>query len=282
MRRLSPGGVLRISDRGWFNGRSVEFRADASGRIERRYFVGNAERAFDPEGRQWLDEMLPRVIRQSGFAAPQRVARILRTDGPAGVLAEISRIESSYGKRVYFTELLKAASLDAAMRARVLTQAGREIDSDFELATLLIDGGDQLVSDDPTRRAYLDAARSIDSDFELHRVLSAALKIGTASPAMLPGLLDTSTAIDSDFEEASLLIEVAKGRQLDEAVRPAFFKAVATIGSDFERHRVLTVVADRPNVTVPTLAAVLEAGASMGFRLRAGGSFETDGGRPHP
>ena len=82
------------------------------------------------------------------FGAKARVARILKAKGPAGVLAEISLIEGSWGRKTYFSELLKTASLDAATIRQVLAQAAREIDSDFELASLLIDNADKLLVDD--------------------------------------------------------------------------------------------------------------------------------------
>ena len=47
-------------------------------------------------------------------------------------------IEGSWGKRVYFRELLQTAPLDPATLRQLLVQAGREIDSDFELASLLV------------------------------------------------------------------------------------------------------------------------------------------------
>ena len=81
-----------------------------------------------------------------------------------------------------FGELVKSATLSPADVQRVLTQAGIEIDSDFELASFLI-SSNRLVADDAARRAYLDAARSIESDFEMRRVLSSILESGqVASP----------------------------------------------------------------------------------------------------
>ena len=98
---------------------------------------------FDPQGRQWLAGTLPRFIRQTGLGASQRVARFLKAGGPAAVLAEISKIEGSWAKRRYFTELINSGSLDSTAMRDVLVQAGREMDSDFELASLLIDGSDR-------------------------------------------------------------------------------------------------------------------------------------------
>jgi beta-lactamase regulating signal transducer with metallopeptidase domain len=263
VKSMSPGALLRIKD-GWlFPSHTVEFSLDDTGSIRRRYWAGMSERPFDPEGRQWIAAMLPRFIRQTGIGAPARVARILKARGTAGVLAEIGLIEGSFGKKVYFTELLKAAPLDSAAVRQVLAQASREIDSDFELATLLIDSSDRLMVDEPSRQAYFEAARTIDSDFEMRRVFSSALKRGGLSPAALAALLAASRNVDSDFEEASLLVDVAKSQPLDSTTGPLFFSALATVGSDFEHRRVLDALAQRQDLTPETTVAMLGSSTSV-------------------
>ena len=257
---MSPGALVRIREGGWLSSRAVEFRADSSGAIERRYWDGRTEKPFVPEGKAWLSQILPKVIRQTGFGAEKRVARILKAKGPAGVLAEINLIEGSYGKRVYFAELLKTP-LDASTVRQALDQAGRQIDSDFELASLL-KSSTGLLADDATRRAYFEAARSIQSDFEMRGALSAALQRGPVSPEILAGVLDASTSIDSDFEEASLLEQVAKLQPLDDKTRAPFLKALVTVTSDFERRRVVTAVV-KADPTQGTLATMLDPSVSI-------------------
>jgi len=279
VKRMSPNGSLRITDGGWFSRHTVEFKADGSGTIERRYRDGNADRPFEPEGRQWLTKVLPAFIRQTGIGAPARVARILKQGGPAAVLREISLIDGSYGKRIYFNELMKASTLDAATRLAVLTQAGREIDSDFELATFLIEQRDRLVSDDGTRRAYLDAARRIKSDFELRRVLSAAVEKGSLTPALLAGLLETSTSIESDFEQATLLVQVAKETTLDPAARGAFFRALDTVQSDYEHHRVLTALAERTDLSDDVVRQMLTSSSTIDSDFEQGSFLVQIAGR---
>ena len=262
IKSLTPGGWLRIKDGGWLGGHSMEFRADASGNIERRFWTGSREQPFEPEGRKWLEQILPRFIRQTGMGGRARVARIYKTKGAPGVLAEVSLIEGSWAKRIYLAELLRTPRLDARTVEQAFAQAGREIDSDFELASLLISAGDLLTAD-VTRRAYFDAARTIGSDFEMRRVFSSALKRGPLAPAILAGVLDTSTAIESDFELASLLVAVAKLQPLDEAARSAFFKALDTVGSDFERRRVLSTVMKRTDISPEATAAALVSATSI-------------------
>jgi beta-lactamase regulating signal transducer with metallopeptidase domain len=257
VRSLSSGGHLKIREVRMGRDRTIEFRADTSGNIERRFWSGSSERPFEPEGRQWLAEVLPRFIRQTGIGAPQRVARFLRQGGVPAVLDEISRIEGSFSRRIYYTELLKSDQVDERATEQVLARVGKDIESDFELASLLIASADKLLVNEPARRAYFDAARSIQSDFELRRVLSSALKKGPVSPDVLAGVLDTSLSIDSDFEAASLLIQLAKLQPIDGRTRDGFFKAAGTIASDFEQRRVLNELVANPGAGPDTIAAVL-------------------------
>ena len=263
VKRLSPGGYLRITDGGRFGtSNSVEFRADSGGAIQRRFWVSGREQPFEPEGRKWLSDVLPKFIRQSGIGAPARVARIMKSGGASAVLAEISRLEGSFVRRVYFTELFKQPGLSAANIQQALAQAGREIDSDFELASLLI-ASNRFVTDDGARRAYLDAARTIESDFELRRVLGSIVKAGPMNPAVAAGVLDVSGSIASDFEQASLLADFAANQQIDGVVTAPYFKALSGVSSSFEHHRALTALVKRSDLSAAARSAALESAATI-------------------
>ena len=275
VKRLSPGGSLRIYEGGLLSSRTIELRADASGAIARKYWVGSTEKSFEPEGRQWLATQLPRLIRQSGIGAPKRVARILAAKGPGGVLAEISLVEGSFAKRIYFTELLKTNTLDAAAARTALAQAGREIDSDFELATLLSASADRLLVDDATRQAYFEAAKAIDSDFEMRRAYSSALQRGPIAAGVMASLLEATAAIGSSFERAELLLQIANLQPIEGAVRAPFFRAAAGIDSSFERGRVLKTAAARADLSADTLLTLVQSAASIDSHFESGQVLQT-------
>jgi hypothetical protein len=263
VKSMTPGGLLRIRDGGFGASHSIEFRADESGKIERRYWAGSTERPFEPEGRKWLATALPRFVRQTGIGAAARVSRIYRAKGAQGVLGEIALIEGSWAKRVYFAELLKTPGLDSRTIQQALAQAGREVDSDFELASLLISVDRLPALDESARKAYFDAAQTIQSDFEMRRVLSSALKKGPHTPALIATLLNSSLAIESDFEQASLLMDVARLQPLDDATQGPFFKALGTVDSDFEHRRVLMEIMRRPDSPAASVATVLQSAANI-------------------
>jgi beta-lactamase regulating signal transducer with metallopeptidase domain len=260
---LSPNSYVKISDSGRQGSHTLELTADGSGNITRRFRVGGSERPFEPEGRQWLAAFLPRFVRQSGFNAKERVARFLKKGGADAVLAEIALIDSDYGKKVYFTQLIDQAPLDAAASRRLFEQAGREIDSDYEMASTLIAGA-RLLTAEPVRQAYFGAAKGIDSDYEMRRAYSAALERGPVSPELTADILDGARSLESDYEAATLLIDILKQHAIEGAPRAAFFRTLATVESSYEKGRVLQELLRRKNLSAETLAMAVDAAATVG------------------
>jgi hypothetical protein len=260
VRAVSADGYLKISDGAWFGRHSVEIR-ERGGQMDRRYYVNGSERPYEPEGRLWLRDNLPKFVRNTGIGAPARVARFLKSGGVSAVMGEIGRIDGSYVKGIYFKELFKQASLTPDQYRQAMAQASREIKSDYELASMLISIADRLPADETSRDAYFTAASGISSDYELRRVYSTMLKRGPVSPQTLSGILAHSTTIDSDYELSELLRQIMAGQTLDDRNRAAFFRAVTSISSDYERHRVLKAVVDRSPDAGTIEAALTQASA---------------------
>ena len=251
VRQITDGGYLKLSDAALIGRHTVELYG-RGGTIERHYYVNGMERAYEPDGHQWLRDNLPRFVRNTGLGADRRVARLLNAGGAAAVLAEISQIESSYVKGIYFTQLMKQATMTPDQYRQVMAQASREMTSDYELAQLLIAAADRLPSDDVSRAAYFSAAAKISSDYELHRVYSTMLKKGPVSSATLADVLSNTKTIGSDYELSQLLQQIVSQQPLDDRTRPLFFQAAASIGSGYEHHRVLNAAilgGDAANVT---------------------------------
>ena len=257
MKSLSPGGVLRIREGGWVSSRTVEFEADASGTIRRRYWEGMSEKPFVPDGKAWLSQALPRIIRQTAFGAAGRVARILKAKGPAGVLAEIALIEGSWAKRVYFTELLKSPGLDAATVRQALEQAGRQIDSDFELASLLI-SSDRLLVDDATRRAYFDAAAEHPVGLrDAPRRTRPRSSADRCRPRCSPACSTRARRSSRTSRRPSSSCRSRGSSRSTPARARRSSRPSATIDSDFECRRVVSAVV-RADPSPETLATMLD------------------------
>ncbi len=269
---ISPGGYLKVVEtRGrlpivlydWFgvgSGQRIELRGRADGSIERTYASGGRTRPFEPEGRLWLRELLPRLVRRTGFAADARIARIKSREGVAGVVAEVGRLESDYVRGIYLRALAKER-LSPDDLVRVLRSA-QSISSDYELAGVLISMGERQSLNAVTAGPFEEAIGRVGSDYEHRRVLSA-LVARTADAPATRALLRSATTIGSDYELAEFLNDAAAHGFAGSSPQ-AFFDAVATIGSDYERRRALSEVVEQPGVTPATLEGVLRSAAGMG------------------
>ncbi len=258
--RLSSGTKVRFEEDDGRTEHRLDVEAGRDGQPVYTWRVDGKERAFDAAGRQWLEGMLLRLVRGSGYDADRRVAWFLKNQGPNGLLAEISQITSDYVKSLYFQKLFARKGLGADVVERALRQAGKEIGSDYELAqTLTAVAGTQTLAE-PVARAYAEAARSIGSDYEQRRSFSTLLAKERPSPAVLAVMLQAQE-IGSDYELAQLLTEVPPAALGDATVRSAYLKAAEGIGSDYEHHRALSVAVASEKLSGDSLVAVLRSAA---------------------
>jgi hypothetical protein len=229
----------------------------------------------EAEGRKWLAATMPAVVRDMAIDADTRVARLLASGGPPAVLTEIAKVSTDFARGRYYSELLRQAALDAPTLAQVLTRAGKDIGSDFELGRVLATASARNTLDQTAARAYAAASRSIDSDFEQARALSAALEKPGLPPAVAVVLIqaagpDGKTGIDSDFELARMLSGFVSKNGLAAETRPAVFAALQTVESDFERGRVLQQIASRPSLDEASIVGIADQVNAMGSDFERG------------
>jgi ribosome-binding factor A len=239
VKSISSDGYFRLEQ--WSSGpaRTYLVRPGSNG-IERLYSVDGVSKALDADGRAWLARILPEVIRESAVGAPERVKRILRQQGAAGVLAEVGKIRSDHSRRVYLENLLDYGSLNGE-DLRESMRLGRKISSDGEKAGLLIATAPHYQTP-ATRESFFDTADSISSDGEHRRVLASVLERYGPDRETLALALRSAKRISSDGEKAAVLIQAADFRLMDDTARTNYFRAADSISSDGEHAKVLSTV----------------------------------------
>jgi hypothetical protein len=273
-------GFSKISEqaRSWFfrpDGRRYIVRRVASGELSRRFIVNGSDQPMDADTRSWIGDAIQGFVRDSGFNADLRVARILATRGAAGMLEEIARVPSDFVQAMYYVELAKQAPADHAMIERALRQAGRDIGSDFELARTLSAIADIVVLDDALGAAFADATRAVGSDFEQARVLSALIQNGRQTMVADRVVLTSVIGIGSDFERQRVLSTLADKKGLAEETVIGIAQSASTIGSDFEKARVLIRLVGAQPIGAAAKPAVMKAAGSIGSDFERGRVLST-------
>ncbi len=236
---LGSGARLLIEERRGGTTRRLEVKPGGDSGRTYTWTVDGKERPYDAEARAWLARMIPDIYRVSGINAETRVERILDRDGAAGVLGEISAIPSDYVKRIYFVALLGHATLTPEESAAALTQAGKEIHSDYELAQVVVLLAGKSDLDEAGQVAAAGAIAKIASDFEARRALSALVERGDLRPSAREGVLRQAAGIGSDYEAAEFLKLFAGTYPLEGGLMTLYLDAAEGIGSDYELHRAL-------------------------------------------
>ncbi|MGB9180682.1 MAG: hypothetical protein WCB68_15735 [Pyrinomonadaceae bacterium] len=241
--------VIRVGDDSFFQAREkrggltrqLKVTAGANGEPVRSYSVNGEARAFDAGARAWLKGMMVEAV-ADGFDSSARVSRILKQQGARGVLEEIPRLKGDHVKRAYLEALVKNENLNTSDLQQAFRVAAREISSDYEKATFLINASGAHRGNAGALATYFAAIETVKSDYEHARVLKSGLKTKDVSRELLMLTITSAAKIGSDYEKANVLIEVVKSHSQDKRIRAALLDAIKTLDSDHERGRVLQVV----------------------------------------
>src|SRR5215470_15186344 len=178
IKSLPPRGSARVEETRGSVSRRWEVESDADGSLRRSYYVQGKAHDFDSEARQWLSGLLLEAVRQSGFDAERRVARLYQKGGANAVFEEVSLIKGDYAKGVYLRVLMKSQELDAVSAERVVAQAAREMKSDYEKKQVLSLVAEKYLDDQKVLTAFVAATLKMGSDYERGETIAAALKRG--------------------------------------------------------------------------------------------------------
>jgi hypothetical protein len=131
---LSAGGTMRFTEERDGLRRRLEVSPSGPG-VSHAWSVNGREGPVDAEARAWLRVMLLRLFRGTSYAAEDRIAWIVREQGAAGLLRELSALTGDGVRRVYYAAALRQRGADVA---GILERAAGEIESDHVLAQLLL------------------------------------------------------------------------------------------------------------------------------------------------
>lgn len=237
---IAADGHFRLTEERGGMVQRLEITPAADGQLKRVYTVRGEVRPFDAAARQWLARLLSESVAGSGFDAEARVQKIFKRGGANAVLAEMTRLKSDYARRVYASVLLEQGNLNGDGLAKLLTQNGRAISSDYEKATLLIQVLKNNLTDRGVRAAFFETLGTLSSDYERGRVLAILLKRDDLATETIMLALKSVGGMSSDYEKANVLIRASKTGATNESVRNAIIEAAHALGSDHERGRVLT------------------------------------------
>jgi beta-lactamase regulating signal transducer with metallopeptidase domain len=260
---ISSGGFFEVSER-----RGSELRqmrvTPSNGSLQYVYKLNGTQQPVDVNTKTWFGHFLLTLERSTGFSADSRVPRLLKQGGPGAVLDEINNLQGDYVRGIYFRKLLDQPNLPGPIIMRIITQAGQQIKSDYEMARVLMEVSDQYqLADEPSRTAFLNAANHLKSDYEHSRVLLALLKRPNISGENVKMALDSAANIQSDYEKSRILVTLAEFKRFDDNDVATYLKLVPDIHSDYEKSRSLIALMKSHGLNGASAGKILDAASSI-------------------
>lgn len=210
---ISRGGFIEIKKSSFGTKRRIVIHAEG-GKLVKKYFVGWSEKSYNPEGKKWLAEILPEILRTTTIGAEARVDRFYKKGGVNAVVSEVGKIKSDYVKSAYL-KLLLNKDLNTNGLVKVLETAGKQIKSDHYVSQILKSNQKAFLKNDKTISAYIKATESIKSDHYVSQVLKTVIKDATISDKQLGSLLEVTKTISSDHYLSGVLKEIMDSRTLN-------------------------------------------------------------------
>ena len=271
---VEDGASVSISD-GILIASKVELRG-RDGKVERTFTKNGFRREYEPEGRLFLAAAVDKLIRHSGAFAQERVARFLKQGGAEAVLKEMDRLgESSYVRRVYYTELVKQSELTEPLVDRILQRVSTDLTSNYDKSELLTMMTRQPATTEAHRVGIARAAKSISGNYDKARTLTAVMAARPITPAVATAVLDSAASISSNYERSQVLTEVAEGGGLTPATSAAFMGLVRSMRSSYEQRAVLTAAIGKGQLTDALAIDTINAAGSIAGAYELAGTLIT-------
>ena len=225
---ISSNGFVEINKSAFGNNRRLFIHADDKGVLTYEYYVGKTETAFEPEGKKWLGEILPDIVKRSELGVESRVRHLYKNKGINGVLNAIEDLPS--GSSYSYSSEWNVFTIKTTSH-----RSGSKASKNTFLKTLVFDN--QLKSSDiiPLLNE-LEEVRSNSTKGTLVRYILENYRLNTEQ---LSALLDVTATHDYNTERGSILRIFNKFYTNDFVIRKGYFDIISDMEINSEKGNVL-------------------------------------------
>lgn len=259
IKSMSPDGYLEIN-KTVFGSRRTLVISQQGGVLKKEYYEGRSPVPFEPEGRKWLAEILPELVRTSLIAAESRVNRFFKQSGVQGVLNEIDQLESEYVQEGYAALLVDHPGVASKDYKTIVDRVAQAIDdSDYYLAEFLKKGLDKFISSKEAMEAVFRACDGMDSDHYKTEIIKEALRAQPVSVESVKVILSATNKMESDHYKTEVLSALLRQSNLSDPIVAEMISATRAFESDHYRTVVLNKALATKGLSATSYQKTLES-----------------------
>ena len=261
IKSMSGDGYLEITKTVFGSRRTIVITAEGNG-LKKQYYEGRTLVAFEPEGRKWLGEILPEIVRSTTIAAESRVKRFYKNGGVKAVLDEIRIIESDYVK-VHYANALMSQNIPTQNIAMVISQVSETMDSDHYITEFLTKNMSKFIGSKEAMEAVFASTKNMDSDHYKTQVIKEALDAAPVTLESVKIALQATGNMDSDHYKTEVITSLLQQNNLTDGIVSEMVNATKSMESDHYKTQVLTSALSKPGLSSASFQRVLESVKEM-------------------
>lgn len=252
---ISEGGFFKVKKTTFGNKREIFIRK-RGGKLQYEYSEGGREKDFEPDGKAWLADILPDLVRSTGIGAESRIERFYSKSGTKGVLNEIGNLKNDHVKAEYYKLLLKKDIKESEIPS-VITNISENLKSDFYTYEVYKVNSTKLLANKNNLTNFFTAIGSIKSDFYKAELVKIAFDkdIPKGSSENALKLIRT---INSDFYQYEVLNKLAGNTLSHEEYIYLFELLIPEIRSAYYKSEALNAFLKKNELTPATINTALK------------------------
>jgi hypothetical protein len=257
IKSMSADGYLEVSKTVFGSRRALVITPQGSS-LKREYYEGHSAVAFEPEGRKWMNEILPELVRTTTIGAESRVNRFYKQGGVPAVLSEINKLDSDHAKAAY-ASLLMGLNIPGKDYVTIIQSISNTMDSDHYMAEFLQNNLKKFLTVKEATDAVFAACGKIDSDHYKTEVIKEALRSQPPSGEAFKTILTATSKMESDHYKTEVLTTLLKQPNISEPVITELINTSKSIESDYYRSVLLNKALAKPALSNASYQRVLES-----------------------
>ena len=258
IKSMSPDGYLEITKTVFGSRRTLVISAQGGG-LKREYYEGRTNMPWEPEGRKWLAEIMPELLRTTTIAAESRVNRFYKQGGVTAVLSEINLMESDYVIQAYADILMGINGVPQKEYPNIIKKISTKMESDYYITEFLQHNLDKFLPNREAMDAVFTVCASLESDHYKTQVIKAALKSQPISVESVKLILAASDKMDSDHYKTEVLTTLLRQPNLNDQIVSEMINSTRSFDSDHYRTVVITKALSQKSLSNASYQRVLES-----------------------
>jgi hypothetical protein len=260
---ISPNGYLKIEKSSFGNSRAIIIESNNNGELRKEYYEGKTKLDYNPDGKEWLSDIMLEVIRNTGIGGKERVIRIYKQKGLSGVFDEMEDVEDhdiikisgiivnfSYSgtniNNLYFKTIIDEIKLSEEELLDYLRELP-EVSSNSTKGTILRTIIDKYELNGYNMKKFLKATASLSYNTERGNTLRKFQNKYKITQDNAEEYFDIIRDMSINSEKGNVLKPLLRNQELDNETMIDLIKTVKTFSSTPEKGAVLRIVAQKMN-----------------------------------